>query len=76
MSVDERDEKLGRAVVTIGWFIFAAKFITVVSVIALVILYILGKTLWLAPVIGIGVFAGYRLIWRLIRKFIGWSANQ
>ena len=40
----DRNENLGRAVVGISWFIFAAKFIVIVAVIALVVLYFFGKT--------------------------------
>ena len=71
---DERDEKLGRTIVGISWFFFAFKFIAAVSLVALVILYFLGKPLWLAPLIGFGTFTLYRLFWRLvIGLFIKWS---
>ena len=78
MATDERErnEKLGRTVVGITWILFAARFIIIVSVIALAVLYFMGKPLWLAPVIGVVVFAVYRLIWNLIWRFIGWSTRQ
>jgi hypothetical protein len=66
----DRNEKLGQAVVGISWFIFAAKFIVIVAVIALVVLYFIGKPLWLAPIIAIGAFAIYRLLLRLVWKLI------
>ena len=67
---DERDEKLGRTIVGISWFFFALKFIAAVSLIALVILYFIGKSLWLAPLIGFGVFTLYRLFWRGILHLV------
>ena len=76
MDEDKRDEKLGRAIVSVTWLIFAAKFIVVVSVIALVVLYFVGKPLWLAPIIAVVIFAVYRLFWRLIWIFIGWAGRQ
>lgn len=76
MSNTENDEKIGKAIVNIRWFIFAAKFIIVVSLIALAILYFLERPLWIAPIIGVCLFMVYRLIWRLICRFIGWVAKQ
>ena len=72
----DRNENLGKAVVGISWFIFAAKFIVIASVIALVVLYLIGKPLWLAPIIAIGAFALYRLGLRLIWKLIEKISNQ
>ena len=75
-SQDERDEKLGRVILTLNWWIFAAKFLIIVTVIAGIVIYFLGKPLWIAPLIAIGVFIVYRLIWRLIWVFIGWAGRQ
>ena len=50
-SQDERDEKLGRVILTLGWWIFAAKFLIIVTVIAGIVIYFLGKPLWIAPLI-------------------------
>ena len=72
----DRNENLGRAVVGISWFIFAAKFIVIVAVIALAVLYFIDKPLWLAPIIALGAFAVYRLILRLIWKLIEMVSNQ
>ena len=66
MNQDERDEKIGRAIVTLGWWIFAAKFIIIATVLVGIAVYLLGKLLWIAPLIAIGAFVVYRLIWRLI----------
>ena len=62
MNEDERDERLGRAILSVSQIIYAIGFIVVVSVIALVILLIIGKPLWIAPVIGVVVYLLYRLI--------------
>ena len=75
-SQDERDEKLGRAILTLNWWIFAAKFLVIVTVIAGIMIYFLGKPLWIAPLIAIGLFIIYRLIWRLIWVIIGWAGRQ
>ncbi len=75
-SQEERDEKLGRAIVTLSWWIFAVKFLVVATVIAGVVIYFLGKPLWIAPLVAIGVFIVYRLIWRLIWMFIEWAGRQ
>ena len=75
-SQDERDEKLGRIIFTLNWWIFAVKFLVVVTVISGIAIYFLGKPLWLAPLIAAGLFIIYRLIWRLIWVFIGWAGRQ
>ena len=76
MNQDERDEKLGRVILTLNWWIFAAKFLVIVTVIAGIVIYFLGKPLWIAPLIAIGIFIIYRLIWRLVWVFIGWTGRQ
>ena len=72
----ERNEKLGQAVVGISWFIFATKFIVITTVIALIVLYFIGKPLWIAPIIAVGAFAVYRLFLRLIWKLVEWASRQ
>ena len=76
MNEDERNEKLGRTVVNIRWFLFAAKIILVTTLVAGIVLYFLKKPLWIAPIIGVGVFLIYRLIWRLIWLLITWASRQ
>ena len=73
---DKRDEKLGRAILTLRWWIFAAEFLVIATVVAGIVIYFLGKPLWIAPLIAIGLFIIYRLIWRLIWVFIGWAGRQ
>ena len=76
MNQDERDEKIGRAIVTLGWWIFAAKFIIIATVLVGIAVYLLGKPIWIAPLIAIGAFVVYRLIWRLIWMFIEGAGKQ
>ncbi len=71
MSEEERDEKIGKAALTFSVIVYAIGFIFVVSLIALVVLFIIHKPLWIAPLIGIGVYLGYRLILTLIVRLLG-----
>ena len=70
VSENEQNEKMGRAVVGIVWIIFAAKFIIIATVVALVILYFIGKPLWIAPIAAVIVFAAYRILWGSIWRLI------
>jgi membrane protein YdbS with pleckstrin-like domain len=70
VSENEQNEKMGRAVVGIAWIIFAAKFIIIATVVALVILYFIGKPLWIAPIAAVIVFAAYRILWGSIWRLI------
>ena len=70
MNEQERNEKLGRTVVGIGWFIFVFKFLVITFVIAGVVLYFLGKPLWIAPIIAVGVFIAYKMVWGMIWRII------
>ncbi len=76
VNEDQKNEKIGRAIVNVTWIWFAIKFIVIVSVIAGIVLYFIKKPLWIAPLIGIGAFIIYRLVWRLIWLFIGWLSKQ
>ena len=73
---DKRDEKIGRAIVTFSWWIFAAKFLVVATIIAGVVIFFLEKPLWIAPIIAVILFIIYRLILRLIWRFIEWADRQ
>ncbi len=73
---DKRDETLGRAIVGVTWLIFAARFLLITTVIALVILYFIDKPLWIAPVAAVVIFIVYRLLWRLVWLFIEWAGKQ
>ena len=76
VNEDKKNEKIGRAIVNVTWFLFAARFIVIATVIAGIVLYFINMPLWIAPVIGVGLFIVYRLIWRLIWMFIGWASKQ
>ena len=76
MDENNRDEKIGRAVAGVAWILFAVRFLIIVSVIALPVVYFLGKPLWMAPVAALVVFIVYRLGWRLVLKFIEWTGRQ
>ena len=58
---DKRDEKIGRAIVTFSWWIFAVKFLVVTTIIAGVVIFFLGKPLWIAPVGAVILFIIYKL---------------
>ena len=63
---DRKYEKIGRTVTKVTYWLFAARFILTVSIVALVVLLIIQKPLYWAPVIGIAAFLIYRFFWRLI----------
>lgn len=71
VNEDQQNEKIGGAIVWISWIFFALKFIGITSLIALVVLFFIHKPLWIAPIIGVGLFLIYRLGWRLVWTFIG-----
>ena len=75
-SQDKREEKIGRAIVTLSWWIFAAKFLVVATIIAGVVIFFLEKPLWIAPFVAVVLFIIYRLIRRLIWRFIEWAGRQ
>ena len=70
---EKSEEKLGGAVMGILWIFVAVRRIAIVTVIALPILWLLHKPLWIAPVIGVVVYIIWRIIWRTFWKFIHWS---
>ena len=76
LEQDKKYEKLGSAVMGIAWILYAVKIVAVVSFVALVVLWIIHKPLWIAPLIGIGAYVMYRIIWRLFWKFIRWSQKK
>ncbi len=76
VNEDQKNEKIGRTIVSLTWIWFAAKFIVIITVIAGSVLYFMNKPLWIAPVIGVVIFIIYRIIWRLIWLFIEWAGRQ
>jgi Flp pilus assembly protein TadB len=73
---DEKYEKLGSAVMGIAWFLYALKFIAAVSVVALVVLWLIHKPLWIAPIVGVMVFTVCRIIWRSFFRFVRWATKD
>ena len=73
---EKREEKLGAAVMGIAWFLYAVKIIAVVSLLALIVLWIVHKPLWIAPIVGVAAYILYRFVWRLFWKFIRWSQGK
>lgn len=69
----KREENLGRAIYTISFIKYALKFIIIVSIIALVVLYFLNLPLWIAPITGLLVFLLWQFILRLILKAVFYS---
>ncbi len=65
-QTDEKYETIGRTVWRISYLWYALKFTAVISLIALAVLYFVNKPLWLAPIIGIGIFLIYRSVYRII----------
>lgn len=63
---DKKYETIGRTIWRISYLWYALKFISVISLIALAVLYFVNKPLWLAPIIGIGIFLVYRSVYRII----------
>ena len=63
---NSREEKLGRFIYNITYWIYAIRFICLASLPALILLYFMHKPLWLSPIIGFAVF----FLWRSFRRFI------
>lgn len=71
MQNSNNDEKIGKTIVRVRWYIFMLKIIVVVSIISLIFLYFLEKPLWIAPIIGVVACVLYRLIWIVICLILG-----
>ena len=66
MTEDEKYEKIGKTIFSITYLLFALRMTAFFSAAAFIILLIIGKPLWIAPIAGIIAF----LIWRSIRRLI------
>lgn len=73
---EKREERLGGALMWILWTFNALYRIGIVTVIALPILWLLHKPLWIAPVIGVILYILWRISWRLFWRFIHWSQKD
>lgn len=66
---DEKYEALGKTIFSLTYLFFALRFILIASGIALAVLYLFHKPLWIAPLAGIGAFLVYRAFYRLLLRF-------
>lgn len=73
---NETADKIGIAFMTLSYILFALKFIAVTSLIALGILWLIHKPLWIAPIVGVLLFLLYRALWRLFFRFVNWSTKK
>ncbi len=73
---DKKYIKMGAAIAGITWILYAVKFIVTVTIISGIILFILHKPLWLAPVIAVALFTVYRLICRILILIGRWATND
>jgi membrane protein YdbS with pleckstrin-like domain len=73
---DKKYEKMGEAVAWISWIIYAVKFLVTVTVISGIVLFIMNKPLWIAPIIALGLLFLYRLICRLLIMIARWARNE
>ncbi len=80
MEDDKKNESIGKVAFTFMYLWYTIKYTALFSLIALAVLYFLKKPLWLAPIIGFGVFVVYRLIRRLffvlVIKFGRWGSGK
>ena len=73
---DNKDTKLGAFVMFIIWILYALKWVALGTVIALPVLWLIHKPLWIAPIIGLILYVIVRIIWRLFWKFVRWSQDR
>lgn len=73
---DNKDTKLGAFVMSIIWILYALKWVALGTVIALPVLWLIHKPLWIAPIIGLILYVIVRIIWRLFWKFVRWSQDR
>ena len=66
-----QNDTIGRTLMTLMWIWFTIKFIGITSLIALLVLWIIRKPLWLAPIIAVGLYFVYRLFRMLFLMLIG-----
>ncbi|MBR3573645.1 MAG: hypothetical protein IKN97_00545 [Lachnospiraceae bacterium] len=73
---DNKDTKLGAFVMCIIWILYALKWVALGTVIALPVLWLIHKPLWIAPIIGLILYVIVKIIWRLFWKFVRWSQDR
>ena len=79
MDDDKKYEFIGKTVFGVTYLLFALRMTALFSAGALIVLFIIGKPLWLAPLIGIACFLIYRffriLILRLLIRLGRWGSK-
>ena len=70
MTEDEKYEKIGKTIFSITYLLFALRMTVFFSAAALIILLIIGKPLWIAPIAGVIAFLVYRSIRRLVLRIL------
>jgi hypothetical protein len=73
---EKTEENLGKAVMGIAWIFFAIKFIVIASVLALPVVWLLHKPLWIAPIVGVVLYILWRVVWRAFWRFVTWSTRD
>jgi uncharacterized membrane protein len=77
MKDDRREELIGKTVFGVTYLFFALRMTALFSAVALIVLLIIGKPLWLSPLIGTACFLIYRffriLVFRLLIGFGRWA---
>lgn len=69
-SEDEKYEKIGRAVFSFSYLMYALSFIAVATLVSGIIMFLSGISLWFAPLAGTALFMVYRWVRILIVRVI------
>ena len=67
---DERDAKIGRTLFTLTYWLYAMSVIAPATVVAGIVLFIFGKSLWFAPLCGLAVWFFIKGIRRLVFRIL------
>ena len=77
---DKKYEFIGKTVFSITYLLFALRITVLFTAGALIVLFIIKKPLWLAPIIGIACFLIYRffrvLVLRLLIRLGRWGSGE
>ncbi|MCR5691773.1 MAG: hypothetical protein K6G62_06095 [Eubacterium sp.] len=63
---DSNNEKLGRFLWSVNYIFYMIRFVAFFSLLALIVLFIMGKPLWWAPIVGVVIFLIRQTILRWI----------
>ena len=79
MEDDRKEELIGKTIFSITYLLFALRMTALFSAAALIVLLIIGKPLWLSPIIGVACFLIYRffriMILRLLIRLGRWGSK-